>query len=224
MESIAARTPQAQLRSPDSGRFVVEGASVRGILWRIVPGMHLHLGFDPADQSFADSEVAAAWLAALNAPFIHAINRYSATVWYGGANWPTWRSWLRRQGVPVSAMHLGSSLPVAGARWMPFMSDAPRDAPDSLAARAMGSATTTASPAESAVVVAGEIVHPAPSATLRSAARALARSGVALARVTVDASDRVLSVDATPDVTDDAVLARVAARLAGVLHAHLRAW
>jgi len=113
----------------DSSRFVVEGASVRGILWRIVPGMHLHLGFDQADQSFADSEVAAAWLAALNAPFIHAINRYSATVWYGGANWPTWRSWLRRQGVPVSAMHLGSSLPVAGARWMPFMSDAPRDAP-----------------------------------------------------------------------------------------------
>ena len=207
----------------DSGRFEVNGASPRAIVWRVTPPMPLSVGISPADQPFASAEVVAAWLWALRLPGIYTVNRYPASVWYGGLHWSAWHTWLRAHGVHVSGLHLGAAPADRKQRWIPFHSPTVSPIPDSAAAAAMGIAASAAEPALSVMAVAGEVLHPEPSPTMQAAAAALNTSGVVLARLTLDRDDRVLWVDTTPDFDADEQLGRVANSVANDIHAHLLA-
>src|SRR4029077_18135790 len=131
-------------------------------------------------------------------PTVYAVNRYPASVWYGGLRWSAWHTWLRTRGVSVSPLRLGATTADEQRQWMPFLSSSTTAIPDATAAAVLGIATSAARPATSVVAIAGELLHPAPSATMRAAAAALDASGVVLARLTLDQEDCVLSVDPTP--------------------------
>ena len=207
----------------DSRRFEVDGAAPCAIVWRVTPPMLLSVGISAEDQAFADAEVVAAWLWALNLPAIYSVNRYPASVWYGGLHWSAWHTWLRAREVYVAALHLGDASANRKQRWIPFHSHTASPVPDATAAAALGIAASAAEPALSVLAVAGDVLHPTPSPTMQAAAAALNASGVVLARLTLDCDDRVLWVDTTPGFDTDEQLSRVAHRVADEIHAHLLA-
>jgi hypothetical protein len=105
---------------------------------------------------------------------------------------------------------------------MPFLSSDATAIPDAPAAAALAIATSAAEPAVSVVALAGELLHSAPSSTMRAAAAVLSASGIVLARLTLDRDDSVLSVDPTPDFDEGEQLNRVANRVSETIYARLR--
>lgn len=208
----------------DPPRLKVNGASPRAVVWRVTPAMSLSASIAAPDKAFADAEVAAVWLCALGLPAIYAVNRYPASVWYGGLHWSAWRSWLRERSVPVSALHLGIALPNRKQRWVPFHSASATGMPDATAAAALGIATSSAEPALSVIAVAGQLLHATPSMTMRAAAAALNTNGVVLARLTLDGNDRIISIDATPEFEDNEQLNLVVSQVTDNIYARLLAW
>ncbi len=204
----------------DQDSFVVEGERVGAVLWRVMPGAWLSAGFEPGDQSFANTETAAVWLGAMRTPAICAVNAYSATAWYGGAQWPVWRNLLRRHEVRVSPMRLGQPGATGQACWLPLSAFAMHPLPDEAVSKALAIATTECTPSASALAVCGQVLGHAASSHLQAAASALWDQGVGLARVLVDDNECVLAVDPAPACNDDDV-ARISHRLSEVFDAHL---
>jgi hypothetical protein len=202
--------------SLDIERFLVEGKRVSGLLWRVVPAAIFSTDFESSDQPFADAETVAVWLGALHAPHIGAINRYSASVWYGGCQWPVWRNLLRENGVSVSPIHFGCPPAIERLHWIPFAFCALRSVPDPVVAKAMGIATSSATPTSTGLLVDGDVLHPNPSPNLQAAAAALSSIGIGLARITVDERERVLFVDTMPDL-EQADIQRISDRLVDTL-------
>jgi hypothetical protein len=205
----------------DARSVRVDGTNVGCIVWRVMPGMVASPDFISQDQGFANSELAAAWLAALDSRSLYAVNRYDASVWYGGCHWPAWLAWLRAHGIPVHRFRLGANSDT-NARWLPFLGDdVARPLPDATAGKAMGIATFLPGWNAPAVIVAGEVLHRASSPTLSVVARVLHENGISLARVTLDGRERVLHVDAMPDFEDDDELELVSHRLVEVMRGRL---
>ena len=96
-------------------------------------------------------QVVVARLSALSLPAVYVINRYPASIWYGGLHWSAWHIWPRARGVSVSAFHLGTALANGKRRWMPFLSSGVTAIPAAPAAAALAIAASAAEPVVSVV-------------------------------------------------------------------------
>ena len=207
----------------DKNAVRVDGHRVGSILWRVRPGTLLSARFAKEDQAFADAETAGAWIQALNLPSIFAVNRFSATAWYGGCGWPIWRALLGRAGVVVSPMFLGAHAHLASCAWLPFTFQSAFEMPDGSMMRLTGAASSAATEARSEYVVLGQMLSAHAPENLRAAAGTLMDAGVGLARVTLDEDNNVLLVDSAPHISEPSLVDLISERLAKAFYAHWRA-
>jgi hypothetical protein len=193
------------------------------ILFRAFPDSTFSVGFDAEDQPFCNSEIGAAWLAALNLDSVLAVNRYDATAWFEGLGWPVWRRWLAAAGVPLSPFAFGD----AGAEdldgWHPYATGLREALPPASTRRILGAAFTASLSAATVLAVAGVPPRDEMSAAIREAARVLDACGLRIAEIGADAEGRVLAVNPQPSISDEA-LSPVVRRLAELYHAHLHRW
>lgn len=206
----------------DGDEFLIDRSRVGAVLWRAMPRDWLSMGFQTADQPFADNETAAVWLSGMRTTTVVAVNAFSATAWYGGGQWPVWRHLLRAHRVAVSPMQFGSYTTQACGHWLLLSGFALHALPGETAARALGITSTTAIPTNSALVVCGRMLGSEVSANAQAAAAALATDGIGLARIILDQEQRILAVDPLPACSEEDIQ-QISHRLAEVFHAHLLA-
>jgi hypothetical protein len=215
-ESLAGRATSLR-----GDRFEVDGRRVAAIFWRISPFLPLSSEFRQEDRSFADSETAATWLAAMQLPSIFTVNRFIARHWYGGATWQVWRRCLEERGVSVSPMSHGCTQPTDGRIWKPYLSADCFSLPPASYSRVAGIATTCRVSRRPVVNLLGGIVESAPSATQRSAAASLNAAGIGLSTIATDEDDRVSAIDVFPTIANPFLLEAVTARLGKAFDEHL---
>jgi hypothetical protein len=204
-------------------QFLVDSIPVSSVLWRVSPYTDLSWGFTQHDQSFADAEVAATWLAALQLPGITAINRFDAAAWYSGLRWDHWCARLRRAGIQIAPLCIGEkSLPV-GWRWVPYGSEGDCEVPDMKARAAMAAACRPGDAVFSAVCVCGHTLNNDVPRTIARTAELLHQWGIAVARVFYDSPGRICSLSVLP-MFDPQLLTTVADRLGSCFYDHCAAW
>ncbi len=202
--------------------FTVEGRAVGAVVFRAPPDLSFSRGFRVEDRSFCDTETRALWLAATHLASVLAVNRYGAGAWFGGAGWAPWRRLLQEAGLPLAPFAFGDVPGAERRRWYPYAGQEAHAAPGRRTRRTLGAPLTTSEPAQTSLVVGGEVVEGEALPAVTEAAAVLREAGVHIAAVATDGAGRVLLVDTLPAVRRRASVQRSAHLISQLCYAHLR--
>jgi hypothetical protein len=174
---------------------------LRGIYLGIGPDHPMAGAYAEGDRAFAQAEMSATLLAAINHPGVIAFNRFSPAAWFERGSWPAWRGLLRAAGVPVAKLTFGGvHREGLEGRWLPYGGIAPTRLPGEKLSRVLGMAIIDGEVQQGCLCVCAEVVSAAAPDAARLAAKVLNEEGIGLARVWTDASGCVVSVDCWPEV------------------------
>jgi hypothetical protein len=187
----------------------IDGALVRGVLFRALPRSHFSPNFTSADRSFCDAELSAVWIAALHVPSLVTLNHYDAEAWCENARWPVWRRRLLAENVPSCPLTIGrQEVPSRSDRWLPYGSRRTLDAPGPACRGALAAAIGHCDALRASLLVCGEVLSGPTTQTVKRVAELLDRYGVRLAEMNLDQQGRVIHVNTLPLIQDSALLSR----------------
>lgn len=208
--------------------FRLGAESIDGIFFRCSPDSGFSANFEPDDRGFADTEIRALWLSALNIPGVYTPNRFDAAMWFGNNLLLRLRILLYDAGVPLAPLTFGNETGAEAALWLTNHDSRIQGSPRPDLQRYVGATLTPESAIHTLLCICGRtfVAGPdrlPPTHCASAAATALHKGGISLCEITLNEHDQVVGINPLP-IVPDPWLEQSSILLAEEYHAHLHLW